>query len=229
MPFLFDWRKAVVSDQGPSSPTTRHVLLTLSLHMNEDGGSCFPSIATLMRETKLSNRAVITHLDLADADGWIERRSNTGTGQGWKLNNYQATMPDAVNEVHHVSAKGSEAGSPRRAKGSERRSKKVVNEVHTSTSVSTPEEGAVVAFCRMLGTSWDVKQPIDEWAAGLSGDYPGVAIAYELKKASEYHQTKGTKVRSPSKTIRNWLERAKPLANGGHSLSAQHVRPEELE
>jgi hypothetical protein len=241
---LFQWRTAVVSHTGPTSPVTRHVLLTLSLHMDKAGGSCFPSIATLVRETGLSNRSVLTHIDLAVEQGWIRRRTNAGSGQGWKRARYTAALPkvgnvisheggepdspastDAVNEVHH---EGSEGRSPRQAEGGEPRSKKVVKEVHSSSSVNSPEEGAVVAFCRMTGSSWSLKQPVGDWAGGLAADYPGIPIAREVKKAAEWHQSKRTNVKSPSQTIRNWLDRAKPSRNGTDPNDGMRITPAEL-
>ena len=42
---LFTWRSAICESGLP--PTARHVALTLSLHMNERGGSAFPG-ATLL-------------------------------------------------------------------------------------------------------------------------------------------------------------------------------------
>ena len=70
--FLFDWRRALCSAYGPP-PTTRHVLLTVSLHMKTDGSSAFPSQDLLALETGLSLRAVKKHLKLAQALGWLGR------------------------------------------------------------------------------------------------------------------------------------------------------------
>jgi helix-turn-helix protein len=141
--FLFKWRSVIASEYGPS-PTARHILLTLSLHMDELGGSCFPSIRTLMKKTGLSNRAICTHLEKAEAAGWIKRsQRGKNFGKSWKGNEYQATLPPlkVVNEVQHD---GGERGSLRQAKGGEPHSEggepddnKVVNEVHTSTSVNS--------------------------------------------------------------------------------------------
>lgn len=93
---LFTWRSAVASVAGPESPTTRHVLLTLSLHMNERGGSCFPSTRTLESETGLSRRAVEAHLQAAEESGWLVRERLGLSGQGWKRFGYAAVIPPAA-------------------------------------------------------------------------------------------------------------------------------------
>ncbi len=86
----------MMSDSGPDSATTRHVLLTLSVHMNGDGGSCYPSVRTLSAETRLHTDTVCRHLECADSDGWIERRRGPLAGQAWRRTEYQATLPEGV-------------------------------------------------------------------------------------------------------------------------------------
>lgn len=93
---LFTWRSIIASEHGPKGPTTRHVLLTLGLHMNEKGSSCFPSTKTLTRETGLSERCVCTHLERAINNGWLTRELGRFGGQRWRRNAYQATVPIAV-------------------------------------------------------------------------------------------------------------------------------------
>lgn len=91
---LFTWRSAVSSEDGPESSTTRHVLLALSLYMNQKGGSCFPSTRTLAKETALSRRTVEEHLRKAHREGWIDKsepeRGEDGT---YDPAEYTATVP----------------------------------------------------------------------------------------------------------------------------------------
>jgi len=93
--FLFRWRKAVASKRGPPSSTTRHVLLTLSLHMDSAGNSAFPSTRTLEEETGVSRKYVEIHLKKAMESAWIGV-SIKGTSKGWKGRIYRATLPDEV-------------------------------------------------------------------------------------------------------------------------------------
>jgi hypothetical protein len=93
---LFRWRWAVASHAGPPSPTTRLVLLALSLHMQDDGSGAFPSEATLASKTALSDRAVRTHLALAARDGWIGRKKPRAKGRAWANYHYWATMPAGI-------------------------------------------------------------------------------------------------------------------------------------
>lgn len=154
---LFTWRSLVSSDRGPDASTTRHVLLALSLHMNEKGGSCFPSTRTLSNETGLSRRTVEKHLRKAEGEGWLRRDAHGFSGQGWKRYEYAAKVPQDLRsvvssqvynpiDVPPEKPKGGEARSPRSnaqkpkggesdAKGGESNDNKVGKEVPTRTSI----------------------------------------------------------------------------------------------
>jgi len=75
---LFSWRGAIASAESPLKPTTRLVLLTLSLHMNEKGGSAWPSLPRLAEETGLLEKTVREHLHLAVRAGWLTRENRPG-------------------------------------------------------------------------------------------------------------------------------------------------------
>ena len=94
---IFSWRHAIVESDLPS--TTRHVLLTLSLHMNDVGESCFPSIERIAKETGLSRMSVITHLHKARDAGWIKIGNHGFRGQRWRANEYFCNFPaEEMNE-----------------------------------------------------------------------------------------------------------------------------------
>lgn len=86
---LFTWRSAVCDSQLP--PTCRHVLLTISLHMNERGGSCFPSVDRIAAETGLNRATVIRQLQRARDNGWLL----VGQSRGRASNTYTAAIPPA--------------------------------------------------------------------------------------------------------------------------------------
>jgi hypothetical protein len=96
IPLLFRWRKAFQSEDGPSSPVTRHCLLTLSTFMDEHGNNAFPSIATLAARTRLSERTVRTHLSLAATQGWIDRNLWREKGKDWANYRYSAVIPNKL-------------------------------------------------------------------------------------------------------------------------------------
>ena len=89
---LFSWRGAIVTSDlaGP----TRFVALVLSLHMNEAGGSCFPSQETLGKECALSPRQVRHHLSVLRDEGWlnIHYRNSPGGRKAF----YDAEVPFSV-------------------------------------------------------------------------------------------------------------------------------------
>jgi hypothetical protein len=84
---LFTWRSAIVD--SALSPQRRLVALVLSLHMNELGGSCFPSYATLARETGLSRRTVIRSVQDLVSGGWL----GLELGNSERSNRYTAIWP----------------------------------------------------------------------------------------------------------------------------------------
>jgi DNA-binding transcriptional MocR family regulator len=88
---LFTWRGAIVESSLP--PTSRHVALTLSLHMNERGGSCFPSFQTLAAETGLNYDTVRNHVRELAAAGWLVKETiRRGAGRGTRTE-FTATIP----------------------------------------------------------------------------------------------------------------------------------------
>lgn len=95
---LFSWRSAICESDLPS--TSRLVALTLSLHMNERGGSCFPGVTTLANETGLSRQTVLTHLDTLEGRGWIVQ-ANPGAGRGHRYG-WEAVFPGVVKEVDQL-------------------------------------------------------------------------------------------------------------------------------
>ncbi len=88
---LFTWRSAVA--ESSLKPTLRHVALTLSLHMNERGGSAFPSLQTLANESGLHRATVCRALAELEALGWLSRTPGGGRGRSTV---YRATAPETV-------------------------------------------------------------------------------------------------------------------------------------
>lgn len=109
---LFSWRHAIIQSDLP--PTTRHLLLTLSVHMTDAGESCFPSTETLARETGLSKKAVIKHIRVARDAGWL-RVGVAGLGRlsdnrQWKRHEYMVAFP--IRERRSEEEENPEGGEP---------------------------------------------------------------------------------------------------------------------
>lgn len=86
---LFTWRSAICESDLPMP--ARHLALTISLHMNERGGSAFPSVPTLAREMGASERTVERHLQTLEESGWID----VDRGTGRRSSTYSACFPGA--------------------------------------------------------------------------------------------------------------------------------------
>jgi len=93
---LWKWRNLIASEHGPRDPTTRLVLLTISLHMNERGENAFPSQKLIATRTALSDRCVRAHIEKASQAGWIIVRVKGKTGQGWRINEYLPSVPPSL-------------------------------------------------------------------------------------------------------------------------------------
>lgn len=91
---LFTWRTALMRSDLP--PTARHVGHVLSCHMNESGGSCFPSVTTVMEETGLGRTAVKNAIaKLEEEDYLLVERPAVTKGRGHS-NRYTARFPEGV-------------------------------------------------------------------------------------------------------------------------------------
>jgi len=117
------WRHAIL--ESDLKPTTRHVLLTISCHMNDVGEGCYPTTKDLQCETGLSERAVCEHINLAVAAGWLKKFQHGFRGQKWKQNEYRPAWPKVSEDAEKGTdpddkkaltdgqylAKGTDAGS----------------------------------------------------------------------------------------------------------------------
>ena len=140
---VFSWRDAI--QKSSLEPTTRFVLLNLSIYMNEKGEGCYPSIETQAENTGLSPRAVITHLQKAADAQFLIITKHGLAGQKWKRNEYRAVYPNDMLTLRHqdvpVDAEGGEPRSlPLLPEGGERSDVKVVNDVHTNSPVNSTLE-----------------------------------------------------------------------------------------
>lgn len=131
---LFTWRSAIASPECALSSTARLVALTLSLHMNERGASCFPSVATLAKETGLSDRSVQKSIALLEADGWLEvKQGGSPRGGRRAANTYRAAFPESyLNEA----GEAGEARPVNEVRGSEGRP---VNEATATGERGSPQ------------------------------------------------------------------------------------------
>jgi len=91
---LTQWCLAITHPDGPASPTTRLVLLTLLRWGNwKDGSSMYPSIEMLALATGLSVSAVGIHLALAFKTGWLWRYKVRGARQKYWNYSYESVVP----------------------------------------------------------------------------------------------------------------------------------------
>jgi hypothetical protein len=106
----WDWCKRITESNLQS--TTRHVLLTLAVFMNGEGGSCFPTTETIASATGLSERSVCVHIKKGRVSGWLSVSKHGSRGQQWRKNQYQASFPRTAKGADGKSVANGKAADP---------------------------------------------------------------------------------------------------------------------
>ena len=204
---MFSWRHAILESSLPS--TTRHVLLTLSCHMNDVGGSCFPSISRLAYETGLSRQSIITHIHHAKEKGWIKVGLHGFGGQKWKSHDYTIGWPEggqldlpASEKVVNLTAEGGQPNSQKAVKEVDPNS--TGNATRNSTERPRSDRGS-----RLPEDWWPDDQ---QWQTGMEHLGNEQRVKAEAEKFRDYWIAKpgkdGRKANWTA-TWRNWLRRSK--------------------
>lgn len=132
----YSWRQAILKSDLPS--TTRHVLITISCHVNDAGQAACVSTAKLAEETGLSERAVISHLKSTEGEWLITRKHGFGD-QRWRGNEYlprlpgdpsldvEGTEPRSAPSAQNVNEGTEPRSAPSTQRGTERHDKKALN------------------------------------------------------------------------------------------------------
>lgn len=169
---LFKWRKAIFSSDLKS--ITKHVLLTLSCHMDMSGKNCFPTIKTLSTETSLSERCVGIHLELAEKKHWIKRQK-VMSGRKWANYKYESNLPIGTDPCSvpikesypHGTEPGSapfQIGTDSGAIGHDPHDIMVPNQDHTNSSFISKRNSC-------LGTETGSDEPVDNSEKQVNGFY----------------------------------------------------------
>lgn len=88
---MWSWRRTLMRSSLPS--TTKHVLLTLSMHASEAGDGIFPKVKTLAEETSLRPETVKDHLRSAADVGWIAKEQRFTESGRQTSNAYVLLVP----------------------------------------------------------------------------------------------------------------------------------------
>lgn len=162
----YTWRAAII--RSDLSPTTRHVLLTLSCHINDAGEPTYPSTLLLSDECGLSERAVITHLKLAASLGWLTVSKHGYAGQGWARNQYRPRTPDGFVPRPAPARKGTKAGS---VPSDEKLSTEALNDVQHVEAEGTEPRSAPSG--KALNVATEGTEPDDKKALNdVQSNYP---------------------------------------------------------
>lgn len=216
---LNTWRRLIASEHGPKSSTTRLVLHTLGIHMDQTGGSCFPSTKTLAVESGLSERFVCRHLSIAVDEGWLLKSSAGKSGQSWRRNQYQAALPKALTQGQHLTNKGAYPGSAPNSEGTYPECKKALTQGQSNYTIEL-SSNKQRTFILKDQTEFTID---DQFLGVLKKTYPALNIDAELQKISAWAYSNPAKRKTRSGAMRfvnSWMQRA---ANGNGHL--QQVAP----
>lgn len=233
----WNWRRSVAESALPA--TTRHVLLTLSLHVSDAGEGAFPSLGTLVRQTGLTEATVKKHLREAIDAGWVQKEERFTERGRQTSNRYYLTAP--LREGDRKLPPGNEV-TPGRGiadtplttlKGLEGTatdllSSEIAEQPELLVPLSAPPSPtllAVASLCTAAGCTWRLRTAsMREWCHRLESDpkYARLDIPDEVMRCQEWHDSKRRKMTDPARAVRNWLDRAlemgreKPNGNGKH-------------
>ena len=166
---LFSWREAVLKSQLPAP--AKHVLLTLSCYMNDLGESCFPSVETIARDTSMTKKTVIKHINTAQDWGFLQVGVHGFGGQRWRSHEYTVSVPEGGVTATPAPEKGGVNGSRRWCNSRQ----KVVYDVHpisteNSSNNSTgkrsqkfqkPTVNQIQEYCRQRENNIDPQAFVD--------------------------------------------------------------------
>lgn len=86
------WRHAFAG--ADLHATTKLLLHTVGMFMNEMGKGCFPSQAEIIQYSSLDKKTVIKHTRLAIDAGWLEAFQHGYRGQKWRRLEYKPCWPE---------------------------------------------------------------------------------------------------------------------------------------
>lgn len=203
---VWSWRQAIQEVDLPS--TTKLVLFNLSVYMNERGQGCYPSTKQQAIDCNLSERAVCTHLDLAEKAGLIAKKAHGFAGQKWKSNEYFALMPTVSPSV-----KGTEPRSVAFYEGTEPDDIKALNDVQCNTSKEHSKKKIIKEKSVKLDlATWENKNAVlsisdfDDWMKELNLDQ--AKVEKELSIFRDKCLQQGYVYADFKAAFRNWIRNA---------------------
>lgn len=165
------WRQSI--QKSDLQATTRHVLMNLSIYMDADGKSCFPTTLRQAQDTGLSEKSVITHIEKAVQAGFLKKAVRRRGGKGWASHEYEAMLPGGTEPLsvpkHTADRHGTEPVSVPSDAATEREGSQALNVVQPNSPInSTKKEphylwcGQVIKLTEKDFRAWQALAGIDE-------------------------------------------------------------------
>ena len=208
---------SLIWDKWPSGGSDMLCILALSDWCNDEGGSLYPSISTLARKMRVSDRQAQRVLHHLINNGFVSVIGNQnggapGTTRQYHLNVSKiAKFPDYGEEIKTGDTYVTpdiETGDTGDVDGCH--GCRETGDTHVTQDVSYPLEEPLVNQSSekkkrkyALPESFEPKETCRKKAAALD-----VPIQSELEKFKDYHQSKGSKYVDWQAAFRNWLAKA---------------------
>lgn len=181
---------ACTQSDGLTAPS-KFVLMMLANRAGNDDFSCYPSLASISKETLLTTRSVINQIKTLESLGYVKVERNHRQQNRYSLNLSRISQADCVNDIHS----NNEFSVNDVHSTSERGSPKVVNDVHPKDSLgesgSPPSERGSPNRVNDVHTNLSV-EPIREPVrvppnpqTGVTGGFDAFWFAYPKKAAKE--------------------------------------------
>jgi hypothetical protein len=210
------------------------LLLAIADNAHDDGDSAYPSIATLAKKARMTERNVNLLLKQLVEAGEIGIRQGEGPRgtNVYRVNLHDGPAPENISPLKTFHPEKSGTGGVKNpVKGGEAHFRGGVKPTSPKPSVNHQREPSrepserVRAMPRVTTTTFQPDAAFREWAAT---EFPWMDFDAVLTNWRDYHLSKGTAIKNYPASLRFWLRREHPpplrplgKRNGQHALSQQ--------
>lgn len=214
------------------------LLLAIADNAHDDGDGAFPSVGTLAKKARMSERNVnLVLLQLAQAG---EIAITPGGGRG-NTNSYRVLLPGLAKpetftvkeDAKPVKVSVKHTGNPEvcdtetlksATRNPEIPGKKTLRPTSPEPLVNHQENHPLEPSeqgPRAIRPTIETYQPGDDLIDGLASERPDLDLAAVTENWRDYHREKGTAIKDFNASLRRWVRNEKPAVRATHTSRGQ--------
>ncbi|PFE42463.1 DNA replication protein [Bacillus cereus] len=202
-----------IVDDARLSHKEMAVYMVLCRHLNQETGSCFPSLATIGKKVGMSKNTIIKSLNLLIECGYVFKEKRNGEDGGHASNVYYindiSTLVQPVNKVVQEMNKG---GSPR-----EQALVHEVNPNNTNLTISNSSKNPFSFYESNIGVlNPFMADSIDRWIKDTSEELVIAAMERALKQQKKWNYAEGI--------LKQWANKNIKTLNDVEAAEAEYQR-----